>query len=183
VSLILVDYDGVIVNWGKGYGRALDAVGPSAALIPRHENQRSFNLHEGISTEESEIVIGVMSSLDYYDMEPIEGAVEALNSMIEYGHDVRICTSPWPDNPNCIRDKVRWTEDYLGHEWIKRLIITSDKTMIMAKWLIDDKPDIKGYYAGFTGWTQVTFTQPYNRFAEDGGYRLDSWADWRNEEW
>lgn len=174
-----MDMDGVIVNWGQSYNRELDLIGTHADNIPRHENQRSFNLHEGLTPREIALVDGVMANLNYYDMHPIAGAIPALLSMAEYGHDVMICTSPWLPNPKCMTHKMMWVQHHLGHEWSERVVITRDKTVVKGDLLIDDKPQIKGREHN-PDWIHVVFDQPYNQEVT-GQPRLKSWAEWKNE--
>jgi 5'-nucleotidase len=180
MSTILVDQDGTIADWGFGYGAMLDSLGPVADGIPRHQDQRSFDLHEGLDSVQRNVVDRAMTEMRYIDLPVIPGAIKALRSMLDHGHDVVICTSPWLPNKLCAQDKLDWVERKLGRAWMERVIITKDKTMVKADYLIDDKPRISGRY--FPEWQHVVFTQPYNREVESR-LRLQSWADWKNEEY
>ena len=40
--------------------------------------------------------------------------------------------------------QYEWVENHLGKDWINRLILTRDKTMINGHVLIDDKINITG---------------------------------------
>ena len=59
-------------------------------------------------------------------------------------YDVFICTSPFPDNTTCASDKMIWIEKHLGKEFVNKIVITFDKTIVDAEFLIDDKEHIKG---------------------------------------
>lgn len=179
MSLILVDMDGVIADWGRAYGDALDLYGADADNIPRHKDQRTFDLTEGLTPQEKAIVAEAMSMMRYNELAVIPGAIKALRSMVEYGHDVMICTSPWLPNKFCAQDKIDWVERKLGRVWAERVIITKDKTLVMGDWLIDDKPGITGRRTPV--WRQIMFSQPYN-LDYPAPHRLNSWADWKNEE-
>lgn len=180
MTTILVDMDGVIADWGTSYGAALDNYGADAAMIPRHKDQRSFDLFSGLTPLETAIVHEAMANMNYFKLLPIEGAVDALCGMVDYGHDVVICTSPWLPNPSCVKDKIDWVSEHLGDGWADRVIITKDKTMVRGDYLIDDKPNITGRFK--PSWEQIVFTQPYNVGVLDQ-YRIDSWTDWKNEAW
>lgn len=177
---VLIDLDGVVANWGKGWDQYLDWRYPSSSTknIPRHANQLSFDLHKGLSEDECKIVDETMDNMSYINLEPIEGAIDALLSIQALGHEVLLVTSPWLTNPNCVQDKLAWVEKHLGAEWINRVIITKDKTLIDGDILIDDKPSIHGAKIDPT-WVQVVFTQPYNRDVI-ARYRLD---DWQADNW
>lgn len=170
---ILVDMDGVIADWGNAYGESLDAHGEPAALIPRHADQRSFDLHAGRTPEEVAIIKQVMVERGFYKrLQPIPGAKQALKALLAQGHDVRIVTSPWVSNPTCASDKLNWIVKHYGSHWGARVIITSDKTLVRGDVLIDDKPEITG--EATPEWRQIVFDQPYNREVTDRP-RLSSW--------
>jgi 5'-nucleotidase len=176
VTRILIDMDGVIADWGGEYGRLLDTFGEAAAAIPRHADQRQFNLNEGRTKEEQAIIAQVMVHPGFYSrLVPIPGAKQALKQMLGYGYDVRIVTSPWASNPTCASDKLNWVIKHYGSHWAKRVVITSDKTIVHGDFLIDDKPEITG--AATPAWEHVLFDQPYNRHVE-GKRRLDGWFNW-----
>lgn len=173
---ILVDMDGVIADWGHAYGKSLDAFGDAAAAIPRHEDQRVFNLNEGRTEDEQAIIAAVMVQPGFYGrLEPIPGARQALKAMHKAGHDVRICTSPWVSNPTCASDKLNWVAEHYGTHWAQRVIITTDKTLVHGDYLIDDKPDVKGSIT--PSWEHVLFDQPYNSTVT-GKRRITDWASW-----
>lgn len=171
---VLVDMDGVIANWGKQWDIELEAMdlGPQ---FPRHAEQTSFNLKENLSDEDAAIVDEIMACEGFYaELEEIEGAFIALRQILRMGHDVRIVTSPWISNPTCASDKINWVRERLGEEWAKRVVITTDKTIVSGDVLIDDKPSITG--SAVPTWEHILFDQPYNQ----GGTkrRILDWADW-----
>ncbi|WP_396657150.1 hypothetical protein [Microbacterium oxydans] len=162
---VLVDMDGVIADWGHAYGESLDRYGERASRIPRHRDQTSFDLHAGRTAEEIEIIRAVMVEEGFYTrLRPIPGAKTALKAMLKAGHDVRIVTSPWVSNPTCASDKLNWIVKHYGSHWGKRVVITTDKTIVRGDYLIDDKPEVHG--AQEPVWEHIYFTQPYNTHGE-----------------
>lgn len=158
----LIDADGVIADWGNAYNESLDAFGEEAALIPRHADQRGFNLNEGRTKRERDIIAAVMIERGFYSrLQPIPGAVQALKAAVKAGHDVRIVTSPWVSNPTCASDKLNWIVEHYGSHWGARVVITADKTVVRGDILVDDKPKITGSMQ--PEWEHVLFDQPYNR--------------------
>ena len=175
---VLVDQDGVLADWGKAWDAALEPYGDGGMFIPRHLDQRSFNLKDGRSPDEVQIINAIMEHPGFYaDLEPIDGAITALKEILADGHDVAIVTSPYYSNPTCIADKVEWVRRHLGGKWLSRVILAGDKTRVSGDILIDDKDYITG--ARVPDWEHVHFTQPYNAHIT-GQRRLDSWADWRS---
>lgn len=176
---ILVDMDDTIANWQDSFDTYLATYYEDAANIPRKDDRTCFDLHKDRTERESEIINDIMDMEGFYaDLEPIYGAIDAVKSMLEAGHEVSLVTSPWLSNPTCVQDKYEWVRKYLGDDWVDRVIITKDKTLIEGDILIDDKPEITG--KAVPKWTQVVFDQPYNRYF-DNPYRLFSWADWEQE--
>lgn len=179
---ILIDMDGVIADWGAEWDRRMDLIGDRSRHIPRHAQQRTFDLNQGRTNDEKAIIRTVMSVPGFYaSLHLIEGAREALHGMIELGHDVRIVTSPWISNPTCASDKLAWVEHHLGAGWGLRVIITSDKTLVAGDFLIDDKPSVTGIVEN-PAWDHILFDQPYNREVTDR-LRLVGWASWPEVLW
>lgn len=175
MSVILVDMDGVIADWGRAYNASLDEFGEDAANIPRHEQQTSFNLNTGRTDREKAIIGAVMVEPGFYSrLEPIPGAKQALKGMHKAGHDVRLVTSPWVSNPTCASDKLNWVAEHYGSHWASRVVITTDKTLVRGDFLIDDKPEITGSQA--PSWEHVLFDQPYNQ--DVPRRRIVDWAQW-----
>jgi len=81
----------------------------------------------------------------FYSASPLTDAVVAFQDMCQDDRfEVFICTSPLTGNPTCASDKLRWVKDFIGPQYMKRAIITSDKTVVNGHYLIDDKVDITG---------------------------------------
>jgi len=174
------DQDGTLNHWGpSGWDLSVERYGEVAKNLPRHSDQRDFNLKLGLNDEEAAIVDAIFNEPHFYlNLEPIEGAVEAFHKTIEAGHQVNIVTSPWWSNPTCLQDKSDWVAKYLGEEYRHLLIFTGDKTAIRGDFLVDDKPHIKGSYS--PSWEQILFDQPYNREVTHL-HRITSWEnDWDN---
>ena len=92
-------------------------------------------------------------------------------------------------------DKVKWVKKNLGEKWLAKLVMCSDKTLIKADYLIDDKP-FEQYYGSEqlpACWKvlllsfiliiisnliakQIIYDQPYNR--ESTLPRIYRWKDW-----
>ena len=174
---ILVDQDGVLADWGRGWNEYLDTLGEVARYIPRHRDQRTFDLHAERTPEEISIIGSVMDSMSYRALHPIRGAKTAMRNMLRAGHDVRIVTSPWPTNPMCASDKLAWVGLHLGPQWVKRTILTFDKTGERGDVLIDDKPEVHGDMV--PEWEHIWFTQPYNANLI-GQRRLNAWNEWES---
>jgi len=101
--------------------------------------------------------------IDFSKIEPIPGAIEAVKTLINEGHDVFIAsTAPWA-NPEAWKHKRLWIEKYLP-ELEKKVFLTHRKDLLIGDMLIDDsdyrgQPDFKGQWLHFgqneMDWTKV----------------------------
>jgi 5'-nucleotidase len=134
----------------------------------------------------------VMSQPGFFrDLPPMEGAIKAVEEMIELGFSVLICTSPLPSNPTCPQDKIDWVRRHLGHiefrqpgDATKRvdaqdiIVMTRDKTFVMGDVIFDDKPVITGCMR--PTWEHIVFGAPYNELKPgDERLRFDDWSSWQ----
>lgn len=76
----------------------------------------------------------------YRDLEPIEGALDAVNQLLDNELlDIYILsTAPW-DNPDAWTHKRLWVEKYFGKKIRKRLILCHHKHLLIGDYLIDDR--------------------------------------------
>jgi 5'-nucleotidase len=116
----------------------------------------------------------------YTSMDPIDGAISALKDIEDNCMDFIepfICTSPEVEFQDlmCHSEKVQWNENFLSPFWVKRTIITKDKTMIRGHFIIDDKPEIKGALNPM--WQQIHYKQPYT--PKDAKMVFD-WSEWND---
>lgn len=173
MSRVLVDLDGVVVDWTAQFE------GDLALHYPEYtfETLREFSTPTHLSQEHQDAINWVKNRIGFYrDMRAIPGAIDAVMEMAQY-HDVWFCSSPEVFNPSCESDKKTWLRLYLGDEWAKRLILTKDKTLVRGDILIDDRPDVLG--VAEPEWTHVLFSQPYNDHVIDKP-RMDGWSAWQS---
>lgn len=170
--------DGVLADWGKQWDHVLNTFWPESQA-PRHAQQTTFNLKDGLDAYDRDVVDLAMAHPHFYrDLDPIEGAVEALHQMQEDGHTVTVCTSPWLANKTCVTDKLHWLERHLGPGWAAQAVITKDKTIVHGDYLIDDKPNITGLQQ--PTWQHILYDQPYNQHVTDRP-RILAWPDWHTQ--
>lgn len=97
----------------------------------------------------------------FRDLPIMEGAVESVNLITSLGHDFYFCTKPIHKS-SCLSEKHAWVLEHFGKDYMRRLIITKDKTLVRADILIDDHPEpaVKGLL--IPTWEHVIYDQPYN---------------------
>lgn len=170
VKDILVDMDGVITKTTDGYNRVLARMFPELPIFP-YEKTTTFYIEKLYSQDKE-----TQKKLDkvwrskglFLSLEPINGAIEALQDLVETGNKVRICTAPYPRSKYCENEKKQFVNKFLGREWLDRLIITRNKTWVRGDALIDDKPDPENVREGLIPtWKHYVFISPWNVHVTD----------------
>jgi 5'-nucleotidase len=179
LGVVLVDQDGVLADFEQGVLDAFRARYPGAPFIELTD-RRGFYVREQYPAEWANSINQIVRGEGFYrGLAVIAGGPAALEEMLGEGHDVFLCTAPMASSRWSVQEKLAWIEQHLGQSWLRRTILTPDKTLVGDRLrpcvLIDDRPRITG--AATPPWTHVLFDAPYNR--GEPGPRLSSWADWR----
>ena len=178
--VVLVDMDGTIADFDSRAYALMAARHPDVAM-PVYK-QREFPLSRGLPAAQRPLLEVLFKEEGFFrEMQPIEGAVAALNEMVAAGIDVRLCSSPLSSSPCCVMEKVEWAVAHLGKSWVDRIILTRDKTLVRGDILLDDAPQAKSSSLE-PMWEHVYFDQPCNRSgasdADPSRRRLVAWKDW-----
>ncbi|XP_050764405.1 5'(3')-deoxyribonucleotidase, cytosolic type isoform X2 [Gymnogyps californianus] len=179
---VLVDMDGVLADFEGAVLRGFGARFPGE---PRVElaARRGFSVREQYRCLREDLGAKVASVYEapgfFLGLDPIPGALEAMQEMVHMQDtEVFICTSPLRKYEHCIVEKYKWVEKHLGPEFVERIILTRDKTVVSADLLFDDKDTIRGAELN-PSWEHVLFTCCHNRHVQLQAprRRLLSWAD------
>ena len=172
---ILVDMDGVLAHFEKGFLEEFRALAPDDFYVPL-EDRDTFYILEQYPKEFAKRIHKIIHAPNFFlKLEPIEGGVEALHEMERLGIETVICFSPLLSYENSVLQKYQWVDRHLGREWTSRLILTRDKTIVLGDILIDDRPEVTG--AETPAWEHVLYDQPYNRKVK--GRRRLTWQNWK----
>jgi len=107
---IFIDLDGVLADFGM-----------AAALHPDRNNK-------GFRPD---------LQLNFADFNPIPGSIDAVQALLDAGHEVLIAsTAPW-DHPDAWTQKRMWVGKHFP-QLKKKLILTHRKDLLMGDILIDD---------------------------------------------
>lgn len=172
---ILVDMDGVLSDFDGAFLKCWQELHPDKFFVPIEE-RTTFYVKEQYPDELKTLVSEITGKPGFFrDMMPVKGGREALTEMEKMGFELFICTSPLSRYRNCVLEKFEWAEKHLGSSWVDRIILTRDKTLIKADYLIDDNPKIEGVEIK-PGWEHIIYDQPYNR--KINKKRL-TWENWK----
>mmetsp|Transcript_37490 Transcript_37490/g.62086 ORF Transcript_37490/g.62086 Transcript_37490/m.62086 type:complete len:569 (+) Transcript_37490:370-2076(+) len=167
--VILLDMDGVIVDWDSGF---IGAWGSRSPI----DRSKSYSMEDCVPTTMCSEAKAVFHQKGFFaGLPPREGAINAVKRMVGLGYQVFFCTAPVLTSAYCAGEKYEWIIRQFGQAFASRVIMTTDKTTVRGDLLIDDKPCITG--SQMPTWQQVLFDTPYNRLVT-GKCRLLSWANW-----
>lgn len=173
--IILLDQDGVLADFEEGFRRVWHArMGHEfPALLPTA--RKSFYIDDDYPAHHTPTVEQIMTAQGFYrDLPVIPGALEAIRALQALGHQIAICTSPHSANRFCVQEKLEWVEEHLGSDFVRKVIIAKDKTLVHGDVLIDDRPEVTGICQ--PTWQHVLYDQPYNRLST--APRL-TWNNWQ----
>mgnify|MGYP001464189942 CR=1 FL=1 len=110
-KIVYVDMDNVLVDFPSGIAKLDDQ--------SRHKYADEFDEAPGILSL----------------MDPMEGAIEAFNTISRRYYPYILSTAPW-GNPSAWSDKLIWVKEHLGESAHKRLILSHNKNLNRGDFLI-----------------------------------------------
>jgi len=192
-TVILVDMDGVLVDWDRGFTERLKTHPRTQKLWADQQiilNRTHYEMEKSLAwageapkdengtIDFNELVQDIYCEEGFFrNLPPMEGGPQALHAMLDKGFEVFICTAPPTISHHAAQEKWEWIRQHLGDAWLNRMILTTDKTPVRGDFLIDDKPRITGRFS-VPLWRQVLFDAPYNREGVGSRPVLQKWSDW-----
>jgi len=172
---ILIDQDNVLADFDGGFLKEWRAQYPDEVFVS-FEDRKEFYTYKDYPEELKDKIRAVYTAPGFIkNLTLIDGALEAVTQLIKLGHDVRICTSPLSNYENCVLEKYAWVEQHFGRDFIKRIVLTKDKTLIRGDILIDDKPVVTGLF--YPEWRHIIFDRPWNKDVH--GKRIIDWGNYK----
>lgn len=138
---LYLDMDGVIANFDK----MIHDLHPELLEITDYD-ERS-DMIDKVAMENPNL---------FCELEPIEGAIEAVNKLFEI-FDVYFLSTPMYEIPESYMGKRIWLEKHFGEKAKKRLTLTHRKDLSIGEFLVDDR--IKNGAGEFTG-KHIHFATP-----------------------
>lgn len=175
MATIAIDKDGVCVNLTKKVLSFLQQSFPHRKDEFVMENVKRFKFEENFPGVGEVVENYFKTDEAFRNLEVIEGCIESIKELHTMGHTIFLCTAP-VRAPNCFYNKSEWFFNNLP--FLKnQLVITHDKTIIKADYLIDDKAEITGINSS-PEWKHILFNQPWNQYKQEGYHvRIDGWRN------
>jgi 5'-nucleotidase len=120
--VVLLDMDGTLVDWDKGFR----SIWQERCEIDR---TASYFMEDCISDAYMrKDALQCCAARGFFEaLEPMPGALEAVREMQAEGLQLYICTSPVKHSRYCAQEKLNWVAEHLGEEWLDRTILCQDK--------------------------------------------------------
>lgn len=81
----------------------------------------------------------------FLNLEPVDYSLSCIAQLEDSGvYEVWFATAPSIKNKHSYTEKATWIDEYLGEEFLSRLIIIPDKSKLKGDYLIDDNKDGNG---------------------------------------
>jgi 5'-nucleotidase len=167
--------DGVIADFEAGFLEHWRRLHPDKLYVPLEERNTFFILDQ-YPVEYKDLIWEIFLMPGFFRNLPvIPGSQAALAEMSAAGIEVFICSTPFTAYHNCVLEKYEWVDEHFSREWTKRIVLTHDKTIVEADYLVDDMDTIKGGNA--PRWEHILFDLPKNRRVQSK--RRLTWANWK----
>jgi 5'-nucleotidase len=172
---ILVDMDDVLADFDAEFLKRWRERHPEKMYVPLEE-RKNFYVKESYPKELQNLVEDIYLEPGFFrNIMPMPGGIDAVKTMAQLGLEVFFCTSPLTAYKNCVLEKYEWVDKHFGPEWINRIVLTKDKTLVKGDILIDDKPVITGAESTQM-WEHILYDRPYNR---DINRKRLTWQNWK----
>lgn len=181
-KIVIVDLDQVVFFTLMRFNKILRERHPEITPVP-YERTLEYETEKNYPLELRERVKSVWYEKGLFkDLPLIPGAREALEELRKR-HEVLLCSSfmispdlsPYPAYG--LDDKAESVRKSLGEFWLRRLIMTKDKTPVYGDIIIDDKPQLMGLRQDCATWEHVLYDRPWNRHVM--GKRRLTWQNYK----
>ena len=155
---ILCDMDSIIVNMSQKW---IDLYNKDHNEKMTMDDVKNWDMAHNVKIGEK-IYEYLYSHEFFLNVDPIEGALEALQTFQKEGHHLVIASAPsWPGNS--ASDKLSWLKKHAPFINKRDVMLGHNKYMLKGDVLIDDSPDnIESYFKHWPQADIMTIAYPYN---------------------
>lgn len=119
--VVLLDMDGALIDWDKGF---LDGWSSRCPV----DRSKSYFMELCVESKYRDEAVALYMEQGFFEsLEPMFGALQAVAEMEEVGLKLFICTAPLKESKFCAQEKLNWIRRHLGARWLDRVILCQDK--------------------------------------------------------
>lgn len=155
---LLIDQDGVLAD---SMGSVFSTIMRESGVELCHADTTDY-WFAGMEVEPDHILDIMRRPGFFLGLDVITGAKLAINRLRK-DYEVVVCTAPLKGSFNAEEEKRIWLADHFDEELARTAIVTSDKSSVEGKVLVEDNPHIDRN----AQWMPIMFDQPWNRHVED----------------
>jgi len=172
MSILLLDADGVFVDFVKGFLATIKEV-TGKEFTEDQITQFDIGKALGLSSEELAAVYAAFKPGFCRALEPIPGAIEAIQRLNVIA-DVYVVTSPLSAVPTWTSEREAWVKEHLGFHH-SRVIHGSAKHLVRGDFLVDDRAENCYAWNQANSGTAVIWKRPWNVNYPWLGHRFNEW--------
>lgn len=173
--LLVVDQDGPLAGFdAKGFAVAV-AEGIELDCTVGEQTARYMTEHVPDRGHRQRLRDIIDAPGWYRDLPVTPGAQEGMARLAaDDRFEVVIATKPQESNSTCRDDKAAWLADHFGREWVSRLFVVPDKSLVRGDLLLDDAPKLE--WLPLATWRPVIFPAPFNQHSDSEYSMMPSWT-------
>lgn len=174
MKILLLDADGVFVNFTKAY---LSLVTDSTGQVFTDADITSFDIAGSLNLSaatKQEVTRRVIEPGFCANLEPIEGAVDAIQRIMLSLAEVYVVTSPWHTSKTWMSERTEWIRKHLGIP-ASHIIHTSSKHLVRGHVFVDDKTENCQEWDLTNPGIAVLWKRPWNAKDAWYGHRTNQW--------
>ncbi|HFD2052114.1 TPA: hypothetical protein ACF2DE_002845 [Clostridium perfringens] len=166
---LYIDLDGVVCNIDKAVA---NYIAETKGIKYNWRTNKDWWWGSWMDRKEAEDLL--LQENFFYNLEPMEEAIETINNLHKEGYEIYFLTTP-QFNQYCTCEKVQWLIEHFG-DWFeenKHLVLTGNKRLLDGenRLLLDDSPSNLKWDKGIN----ICFDHLYNR--DFKGLRVDGFLE------
>lgn len=161
---VLVDMDGIVTDLLQKWLEAINTKYNRNATV---EDVTDWDVakNEKLSDLSRKVYAIIQKPMFFWDLEPLDGSINALQALVREGHDVMFLTAP--ASPNSAMEKMLWVAKHFPFIDHKNVILCHHKHLVKGDVFIDDKASgVEAYQEAHPDALVMTIKYPYNKHLE-----------------
>ena len=136
---LLLDVDGPLAGFNTHFWNRATEVGYYFDIAEYEMQNKRYITDHIVHSHRTQARKLVEQTGWFRELPVVPGSQEGVQRLETLGVDIWLCTKPLEENPTCRDEKGAWVAEHFP-KYLKKLIITPDKSLIKGDILLDDAP-------------------------------------------